>query len=573
MFDLTDPELRQFAVNISREASAEKLDALAAAMGDQNFARRMAREIVARTKPQEAIPEVYARYRSVVHDGIAFFLSQVSHERLVALALSQLNLPPDTDTRKRLLELAKRFATLHKLGQLIARNPNIDPAVRKWLIHLENGDYGTPRDKIVARIEHQLEQTGGREQMQIHPFILAEASVGAVVRFDWRPPSSRGQVQGVFKVLKPGIRRQLQEELLILEKTAAFFETRRHHYPFKDFQFLAVFQEVREMLVNEIDLAAEQTYLEEATDFFADLDLIRIPALLPFSSDAMTAMAYLQGPKITDAELSREQRRRLAEALFEALVCRPLFGRQATSLFHGDPHAGNILALEDPATGRLQIGLLDWTLAGHLSRSDRMKTTQLIQAVVKKDLSSIRRAIKALAIDGSWGDPGRRQRFRRQVLNLIHSSAFDELSHMRKTFKLLEALAYEGFVFPADLMLFRKAIFALEGVVEDLCPGFDMDAAVMRHMMALITREIPERFGNLFFPLADRADNYPSLISNSELQSLLVHQYIDAVGASYRRWAEFFWGWGGQPSGRPSRPADSPDTPVKDPEASDNAGS
>ncbi len=573
MLDLSDPELKQFTANGTPEAPAERLNTLAAAMGDQEFAQRMAREIVARTKPQEAIPEVYARYRSVVHDGIAYFLSQVSRERLVELALSQLNLPPDTDIRRRLLELAKRFATLHKLGQLIARNPNIDPAVRKWLIHLENGDYGTPRDKIVARIEHQLEQTGGREQVQIQPSILAEASVGAVVRFDWRPPTSRGQVQGVFKVLKPGIRRQLQEELLILEKTAAFFETRRRRYPFKEFKFLAVFQEVREMLVNEIDLAAEQTYLEEAADFFADSDLICIPALLPFSGDAMTAMAYLKGPKITDAALSREQRRRLAEVLFEALVCRPLFGRQASSLFHGDPHAGNILAVEDPATGRLQIGLLDWTLAGHLTRSDRLKTAQLIQAVVKKDLGSIRRVIKALAIDASWDDFGRRQRFRRQVLSLIHSAAFDKLSHIGKTFKLLEELAYEGFVFPADLMLFRKAIFALEGVVDDLCPGFDMDAAVMRHMMALITREIPERVGNLFFPLADRADNYASLISNTELQSLLFHQYIDAVGTSYRCWAEFFWGWGGQPSGRPRRAADPPGTPTIDPEASDNMGS
>ncbi len=572
MFDLTDPELQHFAQNASQAASAKQLDALAAAMGDENFAQHLAREIVARSKPQGAIPEVYARYRTVVRDGIVFFLSQVSRERLIELALSQSNLDPDTDTRKRLLELAKRFATLHKMGQLIARNPNIDPAVRKWLIHLENGDYGTPRDKIASRIEHQLEITGGRAQVQILPSIVAEASVAAVVRFDWYTPSTRESVRGVFKVLKPGIRRQLREELQILEKTAAFFETHRRRYPFKDFKFLAVFQEVREMLVNEIDLAAEQTYLEEAADFFGAMDLIRIPALLPFSSDAMTAMAYLHGPKITDAELRREQRRHLAGALFEALVCKPLFGRQALSLFHGDPHAGNILAVEDPTTGRLQIGLLDWTLAGHLTRNDRVKTAQLIQAVIKKDLSSIRRAIEALAIDGSWDGPGRQQRFRQRVLDLIHSSAFDELSHMRKTFKLLEELAYEGFVFPADLMLFRKAIFTLEGVVDDLCPGFDMDAAVMRHMTALITQELPTRIGNLFFPLADRSDNYPSLISNTELQSLLVHQYIEAVGIGYRRFAEYLWGLGGLPPGHSRRPVNPRGTSANDPEASDNAG-
>ena len=547
MIDSSDPEFQPFVRNAWQKTSAAELDALAAALGDENFARHLAEEMVVRTKPHEAIPEVYVRYRTVVRDGIAFFLSQVSRKRLIELALDQSSLDPDTDVQKRLVALAKRFATLHKLGQLIARNPNIDPAVRKWLIHLENGAYGTPHDKIAAQIEDELEKTGGRAQVRIHPATHAEASVAAVVRFDWYPPSTRKRVQGVFKILKPGIRRQLREELQILEKTAAFFETHRRRYPFKDFKFLAVFQEVREMLVNEIDLAAEQTYLEEAAGFLGGMDLIRIPALLPFSSTAMTAMTYLQGPKLTDAELGREQRRRLAGALFEALVCRPLFGRQAKSLFHGDPHAGNILAVEDPTTGRLQIGLLDWTLAGHLTRSDRVKTAQLIQAVIKRDLSGIRRVIKSLAIDGSWENPGQRRRFRRVVLDLIHSSTFEQLSHIRKTFKLLEELAYEGFVFPADLMLFRKAIFSLEGVINDLCPGFDMDAAVMRHMMALISQEFPARIGNLFFPLSDRSENYPSLISNTELQSLMVHQYIEAVGSSYRRFADYLWAWSGRP--------------------------
>ncbi|MGD9097432.1 MAG: hypothetical protein PVF97_05050, partial [Desulfobacterales bacterium] len=131
MIDSSDPEFQLFVRNAWQKTSAAELDALAAAMGDENFARHLAEEMVARTKPHEAIPEVYVRYRTVVRDGIAFFLSQVSRKRLIELALDQSSLDPDTDVQKRLVALAKRFATLHKLGQLIARNPNIDPAVRK----------------------------------------------------------------------------------------------------------------------------------------------------------------------------------------------------------------------------------------------------------------------------------------------------------------------------------------------------------------------------------------------------------------------------------------------------------
>ena len=543
MFNYYDQWLDEVARDATPEKLQEKLTNIANAVGDKAFAEIIAREIVERTRPQEAIPAVYAHYRPVVRDGIEFFLSHVGRQRLIGLVADQLKLKSDVDTRKRLIELAKKIPTLHKLGQIIARNPNIDPAVKKWLIHLENGRYGTPLESIMRHIDGQLGENGNRDRVTVEPIILAEASVAAVIPYFWNESSSLEPVQGVFKILKPGIRKQLEEELIILEKTAAFFEENRQRYDFKDFRFLDIFQEVQEIMIKEIDLAAEQTYLVEAAKFYQDLDDIKIPEPFPISTDDMTAMAYLKGPKITDAPLNQEQRKGCVEALFEALICRPLFTPHEESLYHGDPHAGNILAITDTKTGSIRIGLLDWTLAGRLTRHDRLKTVRLIQAVIKKDLSSIRRAVKALAINDFMGNPRQRQAFRSVVLNQLQSAEFASSSLIKKSFKLLEQLSFEGFVFPADLMLFRKAIFTLEGVLYDLCPSFDVNAAVMQYMTALMTGEIPRRFGNLFLPLADRPENYTSLISNMELQSLMFHQYTDAVKSSYKPFVRYFSAW------------------------------
>lgn len=63
--------------------------------------------------------------------------------------------------------------------------------------------------------------------------------------------------------------------------------------------------------------------------------------------------------------------------------------------------------------------------------------------------------------------------------------------------------------------------FTLEGILYDLWPAFDMDAAFTQHLTALMTREIPKRFANLLLPMADRAENYSSLISNFQLHSLI----------------------------------------------------
>ena len=543
LFNDSDRMLQHFVQNASHEALQDKLNTMATAMGEAAFIKRVAREIVERTQPQQAIPEIYSHYRSVVRDGIEFFLSQAGRHRLIELVVSQLKLDPKTDIQERLLELAKRFPTLHKLGQIIARNPHIDPVVKKWLIHLENGCYGTPLDGIMERIGRQLEQTGNRDRVHVQPAVLSEASVGAVIPFQWSQPSSQDRIEGVFKIIKPGIRRYLDEELVILEKTATFFEKNRYRYRLKDFRFLDVFQDVREILVKEIDLAAEQTYLVEAAQSYRDMESIQIPQLYPFSTDSMTAMAYLNGPKITDAPLNQEQRKRCAGVLFEALICRPLFSRREPSMFHGDPHAGNILAVNDPASGRLRIGLLDWSLAGRLAKRDRVKIAQLIQAILKKDLSSIRRSVKALANGAPIDSPLQRQKFRNLVMRMMRSPGFDRLTLIKKTFKLLDQLTFEGFVFPAELMLFRKAIFTLEGVLYDLWPSFDMDAAVTQYLAVLMTQEIPKRFGNLFFPLADRPENYPSLISNIELQALMVHQYVAAISSSTQSFAGYLTGW------------------------------
>ena len=538
-----DRMLDKLARQATPEKLQEKITTMAAGFGDKAFAKLVAREVVERIRPQETIPEVYRHYRSVVRDGIEFFLSQISRERLIELVVGQLIMKPNADTKERLLELAKKIPTLHKLGQIIARNPNIDPAVKRWLIHLENGRYGTPMEGILRNIDRQLGENGNRDRVTVEPVILSEASVAAVIPFNLNGSSSRKPVQGVLKILKPGVRRHLEEELSILEKTAAFFEENRRRYDFKNFRFLDIFQDVREIMIKEIDLAAEQNYLVEASQFYRDMDRIKIPQLFPVSTDDMTAMAYLNGPKITDAPLNQEQRRHLAAVLFEALICRPLFSSHEESLYHGDPHAGNILAVTDPETGRIQIGLLDWTLAGHLTKSDRLKTVKLIQAIIKKDLSSIRRAVKALAINDFMGNSRQRQAFRGVVLDHLQSSEFAGLSLIKKSFKLLEQLSFEGFIFPADLMLFRKAIFTLEGVLHDLDPSFDIDAAVMQYMTALMTGELPRRFGNLFFPLADKPENYASLISNIELQSLMVHQYVDAVKSGCESYGRYFTAW------------------------------
>jgi ubiquinone biosynthesis protein len=165
---------------------------------------------------------------------------------------------------------------------------------------------------------------------------------------------------------------------------------------------------------------------------------------------------------------------------------------------------------------------------------------QLVQGILLNDLGHMCHAIQALAKETPESGPLSRSSLRPIISVLIQSEDYARFSLIKKAFWLLEQLAYEGVVFPADLMLFRKAIFTLEGVLVDLYPQFNMDTFVFKYMAGLLTVEIPLRFGNLLFPLADKPENYRSLLSNADLQVLVMHQYTAAVKRNTHAVVELF---------------------------------
>ena len=511
------------------EMIRKKLVAMVQAMGVENFRIKAAQEIVAGTKPDRAIPEVYHPYRALVCDGIEFFLSHISLDRLLDVVVLQLQMNRESAAEERLLELAKHFPTLHKLGQIIARNQNIEPGVRQWLIHLENGRYGTLPDTLLAHIDVRLNSTNEHHSVQIVPHILSEASVGAVIPFKWNTDGGRDGIRGVFKVLKPNIKEKLAEELAIFENMAAFFDQRRQRYALKDFRFLDVFKDVAEILEKEVDLSAEQSHLREAARFYKHTDNIVIPDKLELSDDTMTAMAHIPGEKITDAKLTYAQRQDCANILAQGLICHPIFAPGEATLFHGDPHAGNILWSADSGIHGAQIALLDWSLAGHLTQGVRVKIVQFIKSVITDDHGQICRCIQSLAAKGSKKGALSRTGLRRTVGCRLQSKDYTRFSLLKKAFWLLEQLSYEGVVFPKDLMLFRKAIFTLEGVLFDLDPQFNMDTFLFNYMGALIADEMPSRLGHILFLQADKPENYQSLLSNGDLQMMMLNQYAATI--------------------------------------------
>ncbi len=316
-----------------------------------------------------AVPQAYATYRQPLAAAIGFFINHLSPERASAIVADQFALPGDASDADRLLALARRSPVLHKLGQILARDRRLDPQLRRTLQHLESMTSSVPVERLRGQIEREAGDVDGAG-IVLDPVALAEASVAVVIGFTWR-----GE-RGVFKLLKPGVEQELDEELEILDPLGAFLDERCDSLGLPPVDYRETLAQVRQLLAHEVRLDFERGHLFEAGRALAAIPGVHVPRLLPFQSRRLLAMERIDGRKVTEVgNLPMNVRRRLARSVVEALIAAPVWSGASRALFHSDPHAGNLMIDRE---GRLVP--LDWCLASHLDLVARAAIARVLVA-------------------------------------------------------------------------------------------------------------------------------------------------------------------------------------------------
>lgn len=553
-------ELKSTVTGISMPTQFEKypkdqlpklLDQLAGALGEKRFCEETATHIVTAIQPDRAVPKSLERFTPLISAGLESFLSCLSRKRLKEAVLELLSHDKDSEVGDRIFHLSLHFPTLHKLCQVIARRPDLDPDIKRWLVKLERGMYGTQPEPLINRIQEELSCRPEAQSITIEPEIMAEASVACVIPFTWSGSADGTNTQGVFKVLRPEVEKRLEEELQALTKTARFIEKNRNKFDLGNLQLSKLIDELSRDLRDEIDLAAEQKRLREAADLYVNETRVHIPAVFPFSSPHMTAMHYVDGVNVAEIDVAEEALMGVAELVFKSIICIPLFWKGDHALFHGDPHAGNIYLREDNSADRYDVVLLDWTLAGNLSRAQRLQIMQLLVGVLKNNSLDITRVIERLTDDRLDNGPASFQMILMAVEKLLNHQQWSSRDPLAKVFRLLEHTAMLGVAFPSELVLYRKAFFTLEGVLNDISPAFSMASSLEQYVQNLLFEELPYRSAAWFVTVGDDASGYRSMLSNFDLQSLILSRalnnwtksmelYADMVGAAVNLTKDYF---------------------------------
>jgi len=429
------------------------------------------------------VPEVHQQWRPLVQEAMLFVVSKLSAPRLAPKIVEQVGLAPDTPPGVRLLRFIAKVPGLQKIGQVLARNRHLDPQLRRALIQLENGISDVGIDEIREIIHQELRSQLETYAIKLKPTILSEASVSAVVEFTWWNPETRKRERGVFKVLKPHIPGCYAEDMKILGQLAKHLARKHRREGPRLGRLAETLTEIQLLLQHEVNFPREQATLAGALSEYRGIRGVRVPRLIPLlSTSTVTALTFESGKKVTEVRIRpAKQREKVAARVAEAMLAVPAFSKEKGSIFHADPHAGNLLYDK----GRDELVILDWALTERLTREQRKHVVMLVLMMILRDENGIATAIEALCkIHEARGRP-EAHIIRKHVNQTLDELPLTQLPGPMDAMRLLDKIALEGVHFPAALLMFRKASFTLEGVVEDIAGSqVRLDSVMARYALA-----------------------------------------------------------------------------------------
>ena len=454
--------------------------------------RDAAAVLVELLQPGAWIPSAHARWLPVVEALLEAFLRHFEPEVLTRLLDDQRALPPSASAGVRAARMAGELTALHKICQMLARNPRLPAEARAALAPLESlPPEAIPDEAVRAAVALSLQARPDLELDPENPKV-ARGSVADVFRL--RDRTSNGN-SIAFKTVRADSLLRIQKEAAILMRMAedcpAVGVVAGPNFATA---LVEALRDAAGALLREIDFAGEAANLRDARAFYKFNRRIRIPAPMGIPVDRGIFMEFVEGVPLLDAPLDYESRRDAARLVFRRLVLDPLFSGLAESIFHADPHAGNLMMQmqkHDPLT----LVLLDWSQAGRLP-------------------APLRQALIALCLYCVTGDEpspdvlARLLESNRKAIRIPLPQGTDDPLHA--AFEIVQQLALQGHPVPLSLLLLRKSFLTLDGITRQLDPDFDAWLETLAYTSGVFASEAVVRSWSMPFPWIDQPDFYRS---------------------------------------------------------------
>ena len=400
---------------------------------------------------------------------------------LAGLDIQKVDKAPDAPFARRLRRvLAELGPTFVKLGQVLSVRPDIVPS--DVIVELERlQDDVPPADsaEVTRLLEGELGGTIEERFASFDPDPLASASIAQVHRATL--PDGR---HVAVKVQRPGIESSIRSDLHILYSLAHLLAGRIAlpglYTP------VGIVREFEAAMQLELDFLQEARSAHRFRASFSDSPDVVVPEIYEeMSTRRVMVMELLDGVPLSRLAPCSAEVTHAMDLLIEATY-QQVFEH---GFFHGDPHPGNLLVLED---GRLAY--LDFGLTGQLTVEMRDVVVALFVGLVMSDAETVALTLyRAGATDGRVDLKG----FKREVERLMakyHGATLTELSQTTSLVEFVETAArFRIRLVPEYVVLVRTASI-LDGIARRMLPDTDIVARVQPYAQRLVgDRFKPER--------------------------------------------------------------------------------
>jgi len=357
--------------------------------------------------------------------------------------------------RKNARKVLDTFLTLGpvyiKLGQWLSSRADILPQpYLEELAKLQDSVPAAPFDQVRPIIEKDLGPINEKFD-EINPESISGASLGQVYL-----GSISGQ-QVAIKVKRPGIEKVVAKDLKVLKKILPL--ALRFVDPNLRYSAEAMLSQFIESIHEEMDYTIESENLKKIKKDMETNHKVIIPTVFDdFSSKNVLTMEYLPGIKVTNVRalnekgIDREQLVIEVHKVFFTMLLK-------YSVFHADPHPGNISVTDD---GKLI--LYDFGMVGRINNETRLKLIRLYLALVEKNPS---RVVNAM-IDLRMLTPGYNRMVIEKGIELsiraMHGNKPDEMEVQSLMELANQTMSKFPFVLPKNLALYMRMASIIEGI-------------------------------------------------------------------------------------------------------------
>ncbi|AIS52869.1 2-polyprenylphenol 6-hydroxylase [Thermoanaerobacter kivui] len=357
------------------------------------------------------------------------------------------------------LALEELGPTFIKMGQILSTRSDILPKdVIKELEKLQDKAPAFSFDEVKSVIQNEFGESLEEAYAEFEPTPLAAASIAQVHKaLLWSGKTI------VVKVQRPGIEKIIAQDMRILEDIAKFVDN--HTKYGKIYNFTKMVEDFKKRLEEELDFRIEGENAEKFKKNFLKDKKVKIPSIIwTHTTRRVLTMEYIGGIPLNDFNAIDEaglDRGAIARNLAKSVLNQIL----RDGFFHGDPHPGNIMVLEDGT-----IAFLDFGMVGSLSPERKRQFSKMLLGIVYKNSRMIIESIidlNAVTLNVNM------KKLEKDINNLRDRYVEIPLEKL-KVGEVLNGIFDRVFsyniVIPNEFNMLAKSLITLEGIVEKLDP-------------------------------------------------------------------------------------------------------